>query len=121
MNISREDVLRVAELANLELTEAEIATYGAQLASILSYCEKLNELDTTTVEPMAQILEVGGLQLEVGAGREPAKEPADASEAQHARKDTPRDAAIISEVVRRAPGAVASPTPYFRVPKVIER
>ena len=117
MNISREDVLRVAELANLELTEAEIETYGSQLASILSYCEKLNELDTAHVEPLAS-LEVGGSRLEAGQKQ---TEVTDAAEAQHARADLPRDAGIIREVIGRAPEAVEAPTPYFRVPKVIDR
>ena len=108
MNISRDDVLRVAELANLELTEAEIETYGAQLASILSYCEKLNELDTASVEPLAQILVA---RKEAEAKDDP----------QHLREDAPRDAAIIRELVRRAPEAATSDPPYFRVPKVIDR
>lgn len=110
MRISREDVLRVAELANLDLTEAEIETYGAQLTSILSYCEKLNELDTANVEPLAQVL---------ATGRESKSE--DAAEAQHLREDAPRDAGIIGQVIRRAPEGVDAPIPYFRVPKVIER
>ena len=113
MNITREDVLRVAELANLDLTEAEIETYGAQLASILAYCEKLNELDTANVEPLAQVLEAGP-GLDKQRDSDPAK-------AQHLRDDTPRDAAVISELIRRAPEALDAPNPYFRVPKVIER
>ena len=120
MTITREDVLRVAELANLELTDTEIETYGAQLASILSYCQKLNELDTTNVEPMTQVLEVGGSKPEPGTGRAEAKE-SDAAAAQHAREDLPRDGGVISEVIRRAPEGVDGQTPYFRVPKVIER
>ena len=112
MKITREDVLRVAELANLDLTDAEIETYGAQLASILSYCEKLNELDTDNVEPLAQILEVAGDARSGASG---------ASDRQHLREDAPRDAAVIREVVRRAPEAADSEPPYFRVPKVIDR
>ena len=108
MNISREDVLRVAELANIELTDAEIETYGAQLASILSYCEKLNELDTSTVEPLAQILVA---RKEAEAKDDP----------QHLREDAPRDAAIIRQVVSRAPEGLDADPPYFRVPKVIDR
>ena len=108
MDISREDVLHVAELANLELTSAEIETYGAQLASILSYCEKLNELDTAGVEPLAQILVAR-------------KEGKDSEDAQHLREDSPRDAAVIRDVVQRAPEAATSDPPYFRVPKVIDR
>ena len=56
MKISREDVLRVAELAYLELSEAELETYRAQIDEILEYIGKLNELDTANVEPMAQVL-----------------------------------------------------------------
>ena len=112
MYIKREDVLRVAELANLELTEAEMETYVAQLGSILSYCEKLNELDTTSVEPLAQVLEAA----------KPAEQLAeDVVEQQHLREDRSRDAAVIREVVTRAPEAATSDPPYFRVPKVIER
>jgi aspartyl-tRNA(Asn)/glutamyl-tRNA(Gln) amidotransferase subunit C len=114
MKITREDVLRVADLANLELTEAEIETYGAQLASILSYCDKLNELDTAHVEPLAQVLEAG--REETDKQRE-----SDPAERQHLRDDTPRDAAVIAELIRRAPEALDAPNPYFRVPKVIER
>jgi len=112
MNITRQDVLRVAELANLELTEAEIETYGSQLSSILSFCEKLNELDTTNVEPLAQVLEAGGASVQSDAA---------VTEGQHLRPDIARDAQIIAEVVHQAPDAAEAPVPYFRVPKVIER
>jgi len=109
MNITRDDVLRVAELANLELTEAEIETYGAQLGSILAYCEKLNELDTSGVEPLAQVLAAERL------------EETDPVAQQHLRGDVPRDAAIIGQVIRRAPEALDAEPPYFRVPRVIDR
>ena len=56
MKISREDVKRVAELAYLDLSEAELETYRAQIDEILEYIGKLNELDTSKVEPMAQVL-----------------------------------------------------------------
>lgn len=51
MSISRDDVLHVAELARLALTEKEIELLTGQLQRILSYVEKLSELDTTGVEP----------------------------------------------------------------------
>jgi aspartyl-tRNA(Asn)/glutamyl-tRNA(Gln) amidotransferase subunit C len=54
--ISRQDVEHVAELARLELTAAEKEQFILQLNAILSYFEKLNELDTTDVEPTAQVL-----------------------------------------------------------------
>ena len=56
MKISREEVLRVAELAHLELSPEEIDTYRGQLDEILTYIDKLKELDVTHVEPMAQVL-----------------------------------------------------------------
>ncbi|PYT75032.1 MAG: Asp-tRNA(Asn)/Glu-tRNA(Gln) amidotransferase GatCAB subunit C [Acidobacteria bacterium] len=56
MKISREDVLRVAELAYLDLSDTELETYRAQIDEILEYIGKLNELDTANVEPMAQVL-----------------------------------------------------------------
>ena len=56
MKISREDVLKVAALANLELTDAEVETYRGQLDDILTYIEKLNEIDTSNIEPMTQVL-----------------------------------------------------------------
>ena len=56
MKISREDVERVAELAYLDLSEAELENYRNQLDDILEYIGKLDELDTSRVEPMAQVL-----------------------------------------------------------------
>jgi len=54
--ITREAVEHVAELARLELTSAEKEQFIAQLNNILTYFEKLNELDTTDVEPTAQVI-----------------------------------------------------------------
>jgi aspartyl-tRNA(Asn)/glutamyl-tRNA(Gln) amidotransferase subunit C len=54
--ITREDVEHVAELARLELTAAEKEQFIAQLNNILTYFEKLNELDTTDVEPTSQVI-----------------------------------------------------------------
>ncbi len=51
MPISRNDVIHVAELARLSLTEKETDLYTAQLQRILSHVEKLSELDTKGVEP----------------------------------------------------------------------
>lgn len=106
MKISRQDVLRVAELANLELTEAEITTYGGQLESILSYCDKLNELDTQNTEPMAQVLAV---EARAQGNKETGAE---------LREDLPVKARVIEEVLKGAPDPGP---PYFRVPQIIER
>jgi len=53
MPITRTDVEKIAELARLELTAEEIESFSEQLSSILGYIDKLNELDTTGVEPMS--------------------------------------------------------------------
>ena len=56
MKITEQDVQRVAELANLALTAEEITRMTRDLDGILGHIDKLNELDTTNVEPMAQVL-----------------------------------------------------------------
>ena len=63
MKITEKDVAYVAELANLDLTAEERARFGAQLQDILGYVEQLNELDTTNVPPMAQVLVSGQEQV----------------------------------------------------------
>ena len=52
----REDVLRIAQLARLELTPDEVELFTRQLASILEYVEQIQGLDTTGVLPTAQVL-----------------------------------------------------------------
>jgi aspartyl-tRNA(Asn)/glutamyl-tRNA(Gln) amidotransferase subunit C len=54
--ITREDVEHVAELARLALTAAEKEQFIVQLNDILTYFEKLNELDTSDIEPTAHVL-----------------------------------------------------------------
>lgn len=51
MSITKKDVEDVARLARLALTEEEKELYASQLSRILTYVEKLKELDTTGVEP----------------------------------------------------------------------
>jgi aspartyl-tRNA(Asn)/glutamyl-tRNA(Gln) amidotransferase subunit C len=100
MKISREDVLRVAELAYLDLREDELEKYRAQVDEILEYIGKLNELDTTKVQPMAQVLTEA--------------QTADAT----LREDLVVPCAVADDVLQHAPDPEP---PYFRVPKVIER
>jgi aspartyl-tRNA(Asn)/glutamyl-tRNA(Gln) amidotransferase subunit C len=111
VKISREDVLRVAELAYLDLSEAEMETYRKQLDDILEYAGKLNELDTRSVEPMAQVLtdDQNALRPQGGAQGEQ-----DAT----LREDLVVPCAVAEEVLAQAPDPEP---PYFRVPKVIER
>jgi aspartyl-tRNA(Asn)/glutamyl-tRNA(Gln) amidotransferase subunit C len=100
MKISRQDVLRVAELAYLDLSEAELEMYRKQIDEILEYISKLNELDTANIEPMAQVLADD--------------QTADAT----LREDVVVPCCIAGEVFEHAPDPEP---PYFRVPKVIER
>ena len=100
MKISREDVVRVAELAYLDLSEQELETYRAQIDEILEYIGKLNELDTANVEPMAQVLADD--------------QTADAT----LREDVVLPCQVADDVLRQAPDPEP---PFFRVPKVIER
>jgi aspartyl-tRNA(Asn)/glutamyl-tRNA(Gln) amidotransferase subunit C len=114
MTISREDVLRVAQLAHLELSTEEVETYRGQLDKILAYIGKLQELDVSQVEPMTQMLPQGF------AGASHSDSPsADAPGAElDLRDDVARPCNISEEVLAHAPDAAK---PFFRVPKVIER
>ncbi len=100
MKISREDVIRVAELAYLDLSEAELESYRKQLDAILEYIGKLDELDTEHVEPMAQVLTDD--------------QTADAT----LREDLVVPCGMAEDVLEQAPDPEP---PYFRAPKVIER
>jgi aspartyl-tRNA(Asn)/glutamyl-tRNA(Gln) amidotransferase subunit C len=100
LKISRADVERVAELAYLDLSEAELEMYRAQIDEILEYIDKLNELDTASVEPMAQVLADD--------------QTADAT----LREDVVVPCGVAAEILEQAPDPEP---PYFRVPKVIER
>jgi aspartyl-tRNA(Asn)/glutamyl-tRNA(Gln) amidotransferase subunit C len=61
MKVTEKDVANVADLANLELTEAERAVLLRDLNSILDYIDRLNQLDTTEVPPMAQVSDRYGI------------------------------------------------------------
>jgi aspartyl-tRNA(Asn)/glutamyl-tRNA(Gln) amidotransferase subunit C len=111
MTISREDVLRVAELAHLELTPDEAEMYRGQLDEILNYIGKLQQLDVTNVEPMAQMSFAPGETHSARSG--PNQEPGTPL-----RDDTVRPCTVADAVLSQAPDAVK---PFFRVPKVIER
>ena len=101
MKITREDVLRVADLAYLDLSESELETYRKQIDEILEYIGKLNELDTANVEPMAQVL--ADDQTADATLREDVVVPC---------------GGVAPEILKQAPDPEP---PYFRVPKVIER
>ncbi len=56
MKISRAEVEHVAKLARLKLSEEELEKFTHQLGAILEYMDKLNELDTSEVEPTSHVL-----------------------------------------------------------------
>ena len=56
MKLSRDQVLHIAELAKLALTDEETALFAEQLSDILEYAEMLNELDTEAISPTAQAI-----------------------------------------------------------------
>jgi aspartyl-tRNA(Asn)/glutamyl-tRNA(Gln) amidotransferase subunit C len=56
--IDREQVLHVARLARLRLTDEEVARMGDELSTILDHIEKLNELDLGGVEPTSHVVEL---------------------------------------------------------------
>jgi aspartyl-tRNA(Asn)/glutamyl-tRNA(Gln) amidotransferase subunit C len=58
MKITRDDVIKVAELARLEFREEELEKFTEQLGNIITYIGKLNELDTKDVEPTSHVLDL---------------------------------------------------------------
>ena len=56
MSITRQDVQHIAELAKLNLSDAEEALYQEQLSAILDYAQRLNALDTEAIPPTATVL-----------------------------------------------------------------
>ena len=105
--VSPDDVRRVAELANLDLTAEEEPRMRRDLNAILDYVAQLAELDTAQVEPMAQVSEVLA-----SVGEAP-------SEKQSVlRDDEVRPCLDRAQVMASAP---ETDSVFFKVPKVIER
>jgi aspartyl-tRNA(Asn)/glutamyl-tRNA(Gln) amidotransferase subunit C len=99
VKITEQEVRRVAELANLALREDEVARMTHDLDGILGHIDKLNELDTTGVAPMAQVL-------------------FDAEETATLREDRVRPPLSNADAVANAPVTSGG---YYKVPRVIER
>src|SRR6202521_3317384 len=111
--ITKDDVLRVAQLAHLELGEGEVESITRQLDSILSYVEKLNELDTEGVEPMSQVVPAGVADSEIiasGAADGEAAAEAAAAGGTPLREDVHVQSTVIGEVLAGAPDP---DPPYF--------
>jgi aspartyl-tRNA(Asn)/glutamyl-tRNA(Gln) amidotransferase subunit C len=99
LKITEDEVRYVADLANLRLTEEEVHRMSHDLGDILTHVEQLNELDTSDVEPMAQVVF-----------------PAD--ETATLREDVPRHPLGNEAALANAPMSGGG---YFKVPLVIER
>lgn len=93
--LTRDDVVRIAELARLELTASEIELFTTQLANILEYVEEIRAVDTTGVSPTSQAI----------------NRPID-------REDEPRPGLPRHEALANAPDA-APEAGLFKVPRVI--
>jgi aspartyl-tRNA(Asn)/glutamyl-tRNA(Gln) amidotransferase subunit C len=106
MKVTEKDVAYVADLANLELTPDESTRMVADLNSILGYIDKLNELDTSNVEPLAEVVSA------FASGQGSAKF-AYAQRADEVKPGLSREVALSN--------APDSDGTCFRVPKVIER
>ena len=92
--ISREQVEKTAQLARILLTEEEIVGFTAQLGSILAYMQKLEELDTANVAPLAHVLPSSNVL----------------------RPDEVKPSIGAELAVREAPASLGG---FFKVPKVL--
>ena len=61
-------VRHIGKLSRIELTEQQVQTFSRQLASILDYFDKLRELDTSDVQPMAHAVEIHNVLAADSAG-----------------------------------------------------
>ena len=96
MAITLKDVEHVANLARLEFSDEEKKTLMNQLNRILDYMEKLNELDTSKVEPLSHVIPLTNVF----------------------REDKVKPSLSVSDVLKNAP---AKTEKFFKVPKVIEQ
>ncbi len=64
MGITKDDVLRIAELSRLEFTDEGAERFAAELGSILAYAEQLGKVDTEGKEPLSHALELKNVMRE---------------------------------------------------------
>ncbi len=95
MKIKTDELKYVADLARIELNAKETTLLAEQLNNILTYIEKLNQLDTKAVEPLSHALDIANVS----------------------RKDTVKKSLGTQEALKNAP---SSDNGFFKVPKVIE-
>ena len=99
--ISKQEVQHIAYLSRLALTDEELELYSKQLEVILEYMDKLNNVDTTNVEPVSSII-----MLYKNIEKKP-----------YYREDVPKESDCKNEILQNAPQRVQN---YFKVEKVIE-
>ena len=95
MNISRETVKYVANLARIKLTKQETDKFSVQLDDILRYIDQLKELDISKTPPTAHVLPIKNVK----------------------REDKPRPSFKVKDALSNAP---QKEDKFFKVPKVIE-
>ena len=94
MSVTIKDVEHVAKLARLEFSKEEIEKFTRQFNQILEYMEKLNELDTSNVEPLSQVIELNNVF----------------------REDKACPSLPVEDVLKNAPEKTEK---FFKAPKVI--
>jgi len=99
LKLTEKEVRYVADLANLSFSDDEVRKFARDLDGILEHMDKLNEIDTTNVEPMAQVLYA-------------------ADETATLRPDVERTPLGTELALANAPQKGGG---YFKVPRVIER
>ena len=102
--VTLDDVKHVDDLANLELTAEELPRMARDLNAILGHIAELSELDTTGIEPMAQVSQALGL--------------APAQSGETLRPDAVTSCLSRNVIMEEAPDTDGR---FFKVPKVIER
>ena len=93
--IDQQQVRKVAKLSRLDLSDAEVEEFTGQLSAILDYVEKMNELDTKNVEPLAHCLPVHNVF----------------------REDVVKESLEAEKVLANAPQQDGE---FFRVPKILD-
>ncbi len=96
MAVTIKDVEHIAKLAKLEFTDEEKSKFTEQFNEILAFMEKLNELDTSNVEPLSHVIDLQNVF----------------------RKDSVKTSLPTEEALKNAP---AKTEQFFKVPKVIDR
>jgi aspartyl-tRNA(Asn)/glutamyl-tRNA(Gln) amidotransferase subunit C len=109
MKISLKEVQHIAHLARLELSEEELEKYSRQLSDILTYMDKLNELDTSNIEPTSHVIPLKNVFREDKAQI--------TLSVDEALKNAPEVAKVTVSVAKETGEKTAN---FFKVPRIIE-